>query len=291
MTTHRPYESEADLSLLLGWLSRYSAHTFMHGGDLVWWLRQNTLIDPTRALELFFDDAGELQGFVFSDPVTWAVIQGAPNLPAAIWNDMVAYANSKAGGAGVVQPHECDIAQTAALLRAGYQPTDKRMRRLVRDILPADLEAVASPAGYHFADMSTGEVSAEARVGLHQAVWHPSKVTLEAYERLQAAPLYRPDLDVLVVSDTGELASYAIGWYDAAARTGLMEPVGTHADFRGRGLGKALIREITRRMAALGAEKVTIGTYESNAAAVALYTSAGYEQRGFWVDYVPKGSD
>lgn len=42
---------------------------------------------------------------------------------------------------------------------------------------------------------------------------------------------------------------------------------------------------MARRFAALGAEKVTIGSYEKNVAAVALYQSAGYAERGFWVDW------
>lgn len=134
--------------------------------------------------------------------------------------------------------------------------------------------------------MQGSEVSAEARVGLHQEVWQSEKVTLEAYQRLQAAPLYRPDLDVLVVADSGEPAAYAIGWYDPGSCTGQIEPVGTHSAFRRRGLGKALIREVTRRMAALGAGKVTIGTYEKNVAAAALYQSAGYMLSGHWIDFV-----
>ena len=107
----------------------------------------------------------------------------------------------------------------------------------------------------------------------------------ELDRRLQAAPLYRPDLDVMVVAPSGELASYALGWSDPGSRTGLMEPVGTHKDFRRQGLGNRLIREITRRLVTLGAQTVTIGTYEKNQAAVGLYQSAGYTLSGHWTDF------
>ncbi|MHA0033681.1 GNAT family N-acetyltransferase [Deinococcus sp. PESE-13] len=284
---HRPYRDEADLTLLLRWLSDHAPTTFMHPGDLVWWLYQNMGVDPRQALELFFDgEAGgnELQGFSYCDG-SWSVLQGLPDLPAHVWDEMVAAAVTRAGDKLTVQPHEWDTPQLAALKRAGFALTDNRMIQLVREVQPSDLAAVALPAGFRFADMSRGEVSAEDRVKVHQDVWHPSKVTLEAYGRLQAAPLYRPDLDVMVRAPSGEIAAYALGWLDPGSRTGLMEPVGTRTEFRRRGLGKSLIREVTRRFAALGAEKVTIGSYEKNVAAVALYQSAGYAERGFWVDW------
>lgn len=296
---HRPYRDEDDLHRLLGWLSDQGqpdwthpdqAHTggpFMHPGELVWWLRQNTSVDPERALELFFGEAGGLQRFVFSDPPTWAVLQGAPGLPAAVWDDLVAYAVLRAGAPVTVRPHEDDAPQLAALTRAGFAPRGERMVRLVRVPGEADRQAVDLPGGFHFSDMATGEVSSEARVELHQSVWHPSRVTLEAYHRLRASPLYRPELDVVVVGPGGELAAYALGWFDPGSGAGLMEPVGTRASFRQRGLGQRLIREVTRRLAGLGACRITIGTGESNHAARALYASAGYRPGGFWVDWQP----
>ena len=285
--THRPYRDNADLSLLLRWLSAHVEHTFMHPGDLIWWLYQNTLVDPAKALELFFDAGGELQGFMFSDPVTWVVIQSCADLPDTVWNEMLHCALANAEGAEaplVIRPHEWDAPQLAALTRAGFAPQNNRMLRLVREIQPSDLDAVALPVGFHFADMQDGEISAADRVKIHQDVWQPSKVTPEAYARLQATPLYRPDLDVMVVAPSGEIAAYALGWLDPGSRSGLMEPVGTRAEFRRQGLGKSLIREVTRRFAALGTQQATIGTYEKNAAA-ALYTSAGYSERGKWVDW------
>lgn len=281
--THRPYRDDADLTLLLHWLSAHAPDTFMHPGDLVWWLRQNTLVDPAQALDLFFD-GDTLQGFAYSDS-SWAVLQGLPQLPAEVWDAIVAQVAAKNADKLTVQPHEQDTAQVAALTRAGLRPSDNRMVRLVRRTEPADLKAVDLPAGFRFADMDSGEISAEDRVQIHRDVWHPSKVTLEAYRRLQAAPLYRADLDVMVVAPTGELAAYALGWFDPGSGTGLMEPVGTRASFRRQGLGRCLIREMTRRLTALGAAKVTIGSYEKNVAATALYQSAGYRPSGVWLDY------
>jgi len=287
---HRPYRDERDLALLLNWLSAHARTAYMHAGDLVWWLRKNMLVDPTKVLELFFRNESELQGFVFVDAGSWAVLQGAADLSAAEWDGMVACAAVKAAGELTVQPHEFDTPQVEALKRAGFTPTQNRMLRLEHTAEPSDLVAVPLPSGYRFADMAQGDVRAEARVELHQHVWPRSQVTAEAYRRLQAAPLYRPDLDVMVVTPSGELACYALGWYDPASRTGLMEPVGTHVNFRRQGLGRCLIREMTRRLVVLGGQKVTIGSYERNQAATRLYQSAGYSLNGFWMDFRREGT-
>lgn len=282
--THRPYRDEHDLTFLLNWLSEHVHTAYMHPGDLVWWLWKNATTDPTKTLELFFDEHDDLQGFAFFDG-SWSILQGKPILPANVWDEMVASVAVKAQGELVFQPHEFDTEQRAALKRAGFAPTHNRMLRLVHVAGTSDLAAVDLPAGFRFADMGSGEITTEARVKLHQHVWKSEKHTVELYRRMQTAPLYRPDLDLMVVTPFGEPACYALGWYDPASRTALMEPVGTHTDFRRQGLGKRLIKEMTRRMVALGAEKITIGSYEKNQASTALYQSAGYRLDGNWIDF------
>ena len=285
--THRPYQSEADLILLLEWLGRHAASTYLHPGDLTWWLRQNDQVDPARALELYFSRGGDLAGFVFSDPLTWAVLQGRDDLAPDDWAQMIRFAEGKAGEPVTFNTYDGGPpgARIQALRRAGYGPAPGRLARLHRELEPADLAAAPLPAGFRFTDMGRTDVSETSRVNLHRAVWDPSRVTLEAYRHLRAAPNYVPELDVVVVGPAGEAAAYALGWFDPLSRTGLLEPVGALAGFQRRGLGRQLVREVTRRLAALGAGSVSIGTREGNAAALALYRAAGYEVTGHWVDF------
>nr|MDQ2999218.1 GNAT family N-acetyltransferase [Chloroflexota bacterium] len=53
-------------------------------------------------------------------------------------------------------------------------------------------------------------------------------------------------------------------------------PVGTHPDFQGQGLGKAVMAEGLRRMQAAGMRRAVVGFDPNNAAALALYTSMGF---------------
>ncbi|MBU3144193.1 GNAT family N-acetyltransferase [Clostridium sp. CF012] len=80
------------------------------------------------------------------------------------------------------------------------------------------------------------------------------------YEALRQTPNYRVDLDLYVVSETNEIAAFCTMWYDNINKIGILEPVGTIPEFRKIGLGRAVIREATNRIAKEGAETVYVGS-------------------------------
>jgi len=59
-------------------------------------------------------------------------------------------------------------------------------------------------------------------------------------------------------------------------RVGLFEPVATHPDFQGQGLGKAVMAEGLHRMQAAGMTRAIVGFDPNNKAALALYTALGF---------------
>jgi hypothetical protein len=75
---HRPYRDGQDFSAMLDFLSTANAVKpaagFIQPGDLTWWVLQNNELNSQSSIELFHGDAGQLLGFVFSDPPTWAVV-------------------------------------------------------------------------------------------------------------------------------------------------------------------------------------------------------------------------
>ena len=95
------------------------------------------------------------------------------------------------------------------------------------------------------------------------------------YEELQKAPDYRKELDLHIVGPDGKYISCCIIWYDGKNKMGILEPVGTHPDYRLRGFGRAVVMEGVRRVAALGAEKVWVGSGQQF-----------YEAIGFHKEYV-----
>ena len=75
------------------------------------------------------------------------------------------------------------------------------------------------------------------RVAVQRSGFERSTFTEEAWARMAAGPGYRRDLDLVLVGD-GVPASIATAWWAGEGATAILEPVATHRDHRGRGLGR-----------------------------------------------------
>ena len=56
------------------------------------------------------------------------------------------------------------------------------------------------------------------------------------YQNIQAAPLYRRDLDLVAIAPSGEVAAFTTTWYDDVTHSGYFEPVGTMPEHQRCGL-------------------------------------------------------
>ena len=83
-------------------------------------------------------------------------------------------------------------------------------------------------------------------------------------EKTFEAAMIRPNVDlnlkVAVVAPNGDFVSYCGMWYDSDAGFAVIEPVATDPKYRKMGLGKAAVLEGIKRVAALGAKKVLVGS-------------------------------
>ncbi len=73
------------------------------------------------------------------------------------------------------------------------------------------------------------------------------------YLNIQAAPLYRPDLDLVATAPSGEVAAFTTVWFDEETHSGCFEPVGCMPEHQRKGLARALLHEGMRRLKKLGA--------------------------------------
>ncbi|MBI9013141.1 MAG: GNAT family N-acetyltransferase [Clostridiales bacterium] len=80
------------------------------------------------------------------------------------------------------------------------------------------------------------------------------------YEASMMRPNVDLDLKVAVVAPSGDFVSYCGMWYDSKAGFAVIEPVATDPAYRKMGLGKAAVLEGIKRVAALGAKKVLVGS-------------------------------
>ena len=91
------------------------------------------------------------------------------------------------------------------------------------------------------------------------------------YHRIQSAPLYRRDLDLVAVASDGSIASFCTIWFDDVTRTAYFEPVATVPAHQRHGLGKAVMIDGLHRLKHKGCKVAFVGGYSQ--AANALYFS------------------
>ena len=301
--TDRPYRDDADRDRILRFLSAANAADaprlrYWHpGGDIIWTMYQSFDLDPCASFQLW-EETGELVGIGWFEEPDSLAFQVAPHKlnDEALAEAMLAWGIHRArehcadsGGVLRVNARSSFPEQLALLSRHGFARETRTPLRLVerrgyppdgyymvlfrRDL--RDLPAPEPQPGWVVRPVG-GEDEWSERVELHRTVWAPSRITLEAYRRLRAAPVYRPDLDFVAVAPDGRLAAYCICWLDPLTRVAEFEPVGTHPDFRGRGVGHLLLLEAFRRLRAAGAETATVPTNSVNVPAARLYESAGF---------------
>lgn len=99
----------------------------------------------------------------------------------------------------------------------------------------------------------------------------------EVESRLQATSLYRPDLDMSVFDEHGDVAAYGLFWHDPVTGVGLVEPIGTNPQHRGKGLARHVVTSGLDKLADAGSRRMKVSYEGDNTAAVALYRSAGFE--------------
>jgi predicted N-acetyltransferase YhbS len=95
-------------------------------------------------------------------------------------------------------------------------------------------------------------------------------------DRLRQCSLYDPALDLAVRTDDGEAAGYALFWFDAVTRVGLVEPMRVEEDYQRRGIARALLSAGLERLAQRGARGLKV-SYATDIAR-ALYIGAGFHE-------------
>lgn len=134
------------------------------------------------------------------------------------------------------------------------------------------------PTGFSIRPLA-GASEVEAYVRLQRAVFETETMTTEWRARTLRCPEYHADLDLVAVAPDGRLAAFCVCWCDRDAdgkRTGQIEPLGVHKDFRQLGLGRAILLEGLRRLYACGADTVCVETDNYRDAALELYEGVGF---------------
>jgi ribosomal protein S18 acetylase RimI-like enzyme len=146
-----------------------------------------------------------------------------------------------------------------------------------RQILEREIEEPRVPDGWSVRGLRDDDI--ESRATTQREAFTPgSKTTPETWRRLMAqAPSYEREMDSVAVAPDGTVHAAALAWLDEDNRTGEFEPVATRPSMQRRGLGRAVLLRGMRAMRERGMTTAIVRTNASNAAAIALYRSVGFE--------------
>jgi ribosomal protein S18 acetylase RimI-like enzyme len=297
MLTHRPATSMDDLRaagqvMTRAWQSD-SPLVAATPAAIEWW-HASTAPDPLEAHLRLWSEAGVDVAWSWHDggELEWHVWAGDPGRDPEVFRAILEAGIAEAGVSPIGSwSAEDDAAAIGVLVDLGFVPAEKRLSQFQWRADGAGTDAIrdaAVPPGYRIRPLA-GLDEIAARVEVHRAAFAPSKLTAEKYERLLTMPHYRTEDDLVVEAPDGSLAAFAMAWWDAEARVGEFEPVGTHPDHQRRGLSRALLSWGVRRYAERGARVVQVYSDATNAASEALYAAVGFERRAFHRRYERPG--
>ncbi|MFB8417988.1 GNAT family N-acetyltransferase [Streptomyces albidoflavus] len=112
-----------------------------------------------------------------------------------------------------------------------------------------------------------------------RSAFNTSRPTSEYRRSMSAGPFYADARCLGAYDDQGDVAAVVTVWSAGPGRPGLVEPMGVHANHRGRGYGRAITVAGAAALRELGSSSARVCTPSSSAGAVATYRAAGFEVR------------
>ncbi|MCY4145083.1 MAG: GNAT family N-acetyltransferase [Chloroflexi bacterium] len=181
----------------------------------------------------------------------------------------------------LVEVGETDRAYADFVVQRGYTYSKPCISLARHDL--AELPDKPLPAGFRFHDADAADAANLADAHNHSFT---PKWDAEAYAAVFQAP--HMEREIVVIAPDGRFAAFVNVWHDSVNRSLLFEPVGTHSDFRRRGLASALMSYAMRRMQSewgIECAYVCHQPLAMNAASGPLYASLGFVKLHDFAEY------
>jgi predicted N-acetyltransferase YhbS len=237
--------------------------------DLQWWWRTPRRSDAIDQL-FWVDDEGPVAGVVLTDRGhAWGcdliVVPGVTMVPlSALWGRGVEAIDALGLEAVEVLVRDDDAELLGLLTGAGFATGEERSGTTCMDAEHRP-DVAPLPEGFVLVDRAVGTTRP-----------HPMRrrngEDVEA--RLRQCSLYDPALDLAVETAGGQVAGYALFWFDPVTEVGLVEPMRVEDEYQRRGLARAMLTVGVDRLARRGANRIKVG-YATDAAR-ALYLGTGF---------------
>lgn len=255
----------------MAWEPRHSFSGQLHVGDVGWYLR---LDDTTvnAGLHVWRGEDGKVAavGLQHGDAMLLTAIQPRRRYDVELGEQMADDATTLLSAADGYLDAPQPSAVRTELARRGWDLDPDPWPILYRSLTASDRDRI-DPDATTVSDAGL----ARDRLALQQAMFENSKSDSHSWGRMRDLTSYRPDLDVMIRQGDGYVAA-ATGWWAGEGKCGLLEPVGSHRDHRGRGYGRRVVLATLSALAVVGASGAAVFTPGSNKAALQLYRSCGF---------------
>jgi ribosomal protein S18 acetylase RimI-like enzyme len=194
---------------------------------------------------------------------------------------------SRTGDEMATSARPANNAAIATLECRGYVPDDDAAWSLLNARSLGNIEEPAVPDGFGLKTMADVR-DVTKRVAGHRAAWDGSRMTVERYQGVMHTPPYVPELDCVLEGPDGRLVASAIAWFDPDLALGELEPVGTHAGYRRRGLGRAVNLFALQRLRDAGATRAIVACRGDDDYPIPkrLYESVGFRELSRQIPYI-----
>lgn len=287
--TTRPFATEADKALMVA-LARHAAATTFHLVDLPYRLSSWAFVQPENT-RLWFDADQQLRAWAVLQTPFWNIDYVChPDVEATLHAEILAWADARAQ-AIVDTPHghpawfinvfPSQTTRLQELAQAGFHSQadvgeNSWSKVLMRRAAALPVPGVPLPEGFSVRPLA-GEKEVEAYVEIHQAAFESKNMNAAWRRRTLQHPAYKPELDLVVEAPEGRLAAFCVCWFDEPTRTGQVEPLGRHPDFRHTGVGRVALAAGLHRLQALGAQAILVETDNYRNTAFRLYETFGFQ--------------
>lgn len=123
-----------------------------------------------------------------------------------------------------------------------------------------------------------GPEQASEYTAVLRSAFGTTRFTDERWHAMAAGLTFTDARCLLAYDDEGVAVAEVTVWSAGPGKPGLIEPLGVHAEHRGRGYGLAICVASAAELKKLGSSSALVCTPSARAAAVATYKSAGFQQ-------------
>jgi GNAT superfamily N-acetyltransferase len=268
-----------DSSLLVSALNSWAGHRCyvagLHSGDIGWHQRFSADEGQSGLLAVYADEEIVAVALRDSDSALRLSIRPDHLLNVPLAEALVEYVDGLPDDADAYTDAPVGSAYRSLLVDQGWQLDPDPWVALYRPLTGNGAPSLDDPTdgGLSF-PLATDEDIAD-RVAVQRSAFAGSTFTVERWRSMAGGPAYNARYELLRRNHDGAPVAAATGWFGGTGKCAILEPVGTHADHRGAGHGKAISLAVIAALASDGASGVTVWTPASNSAAIRTYESCG----------------